>query len=315
MCERREDEILALESIYGPALSVTREGDAAAVAGGVVNIKALQPPFIVEFVLPSDYPESSPMVSVKASDGRRSELEDLRKDLACIVKASAGEEVLFHILERVKASAEASEGRGGGYEKEEQDEVGEGEEEEEDRGREEDDAQEQEAEEGEEPKRSFFPRKAEMMSTQLHEKTLEDLTIYHSEPMVERKSTFIAHLCLASSMQQVEAFRALICSHKSYSRATHNIFVYRFACPESGVVHADCDDDGETAAGSRLAEMVRLMGATGVAIIVSRWFGGQLLGPDRFKYINNVAKKLLEDKGFGDARTASTTSSKKKGAK
>jgi putative IMPACT (imprinted ancient) family translation regulator len=36
------------------------------------------------------------------------------------------------------------------------------------------------------------------------------------------------------------------------------------------------------------------MGVDGVAVIVSRWFGGILLGPDRFKLICNCARALLE---------------------
>ena len=70
-------------------------------------------------------------------------------------------------------------------------------------------------------------------------------------------------------------------------------------CPDTGVVHHDFDDDGETAAGGRVAEMVRLMGVSDVAIIVTRWFGGILLGADRFKHINNVARTLLENHGLG----------------
>ena len=41
------------------------------------------------------------------------------------------------------------------------------------------------------------------------------------------------------------------------------------------------------------------MGADGVAVIVSRWFGGTLLGPDRFKFISNAARRLLEEQGVG----------------
>jgi putative IMPACT (imprinted ancient) family translation regulator len=40
------------------------------------------------------------------------------------------------------------------------------------------------------------------------------------------------------------------------------------------------------------------MEVEGVAVIVTRWFGGILLGPDRFKYICNSARLLLEDNGF-----------------
>ena len=43
-------------------------------------------------------------------------------------------------------------------------------------------------------------------------------------------------------------------------------------------MYSDHDDDGETAAGGRLAEVLRLMPAMGIAVIVTRNFGGILLG-------------------------------------
>ena len=78
------------------------------------------------------------------------------------------------------------------------------------------------------------------------------------------------------------------------AKATHNIFAYRFTDADTGVCFHDNDDDGETAAGARLAEILRLMGADGVAVVVTRGFGGTLLGPARFRLINNCARRLLE---------------------
>lgn len=56
----------------------------------------------------------------------------------------------------------------------------------------------------------------------------------------------------------------------------------------------DHDEDGETAAGGRLLHMLQATKATGVCVVVSRWFGGVHLGPDRFRQINNAARELLE---------------------
>lgn len=50
------------------------------------------------------------------------------------------------------------------------------------------------------------------------------------------------------------------------------------------------------------------MDADNVMVVVSRWYGGINLGPDRFKHINNVARILLLSsklvshilKSFGD---------------
>jgi putative IMPACT (imprinted ancient) family translation regulator len=128
-------------------------------------------------------------------------------------------------------------------------------------------------------------------------------------------------------MAEVCAFREAVLTDRRFASATHNVFAYRFlaAAParagaDSGgggpatplIAHHDCDDDGETAAGTRLAEMLRLMGAEGVAMVVSRWFGGVKLGPDRFKLICGVARALLEAQGFGRPLSGVTTSGGRK---
>jgi hypothetical protein len=126
------------------------------------------------------------------------------------------------------------------------------------------------------------------------------VTVIHGPVMVEQKSSFQAHIAAVHSMEEVMQFKRIVLSDKKIARATHNIFAYRFTCPRgTGVIYHDCDDDGETAAAGRVAEMIRLMGIDGVAVIVSRWFGGILLGPDRFKFICNAARTLLEDNGYG----------------
>ena len=59
------------------------------------------------------------------------------------------------------------------------------------------------------------------------------------------------------------------------------------------ILKHDNDDDGEDAAGSRLAHLLELRRETSVLVVVSRWFGGISLGPKRFAHINNVARELL----------------------
>lgn len=129
-------------------------------------------------------------------------------------------------------------------------------------------------------------------------KVSSNIEIFHSDVISEKKSSFQAHFARVNSINEVNEFRSFILNDKKFKKATHNIFVYRFI-GQNGLLYHDNDDDGETAAGSRLAEMIRLMNVEGIALIVSRWFGGILLGPDRFKYICNVARNLLEFHGYG----------------
>jgi putative IMPACT (imprinted ancient) family translation regulator len=58
--------------------------------------------------------------------------------------------------------------------------------------------------------------------------------------------------------------------------------------------------------------MLQAADVSGVAVVVSRWFGGVLLGPARFGLINNTARDLLTACGYissGKAGSQHTSSS------
>ena len=117
--------------------------------------------------------------------------------------------------------------------------------------------------------------------------------IYNSlNPIVVKKSVFVAHACRCDTIKQVEIAKRFILSCKKTANATHNIFAYRVL--DNGVIRQDYDDDGETAAGKRLLNLLQLLDVNNCMIIVSRWYGGINLGPLRFKCINNCARDLLE---------------------
>lgn len=83
-------------------------------------------------------------------------------------------------------------------------------------------------------------------------------------------------------------------SNSKIAKATHNISAHRFLSPD-GIQHQDNDDDGESAAGSRLAHLLQLLDVNNVLVVVSRWYGGVHLGADRFKDINQVRAGILGD--------------------
>ncbi|GAB5358537.1 hypothetical protein AAMO2058_000466800 [Amorphochlora amoebiformis] len=116
------------------------------------------------------------------------------------------------------------------------------------------------------------------------------------ETLVDRKSVFQAHVMRVESREEVRAAMDKLLTKKKIAKATHNISAFRFQ-GATGIVK-DCDDDGEAAAGGRLLHMMDLSNVEGVLVVVSRWYGGILLGPDRFRHINNVARQLLEAEGY-----------------
>eukprot|EP00842_Homolaphlyctis_polyrhiza_P000737 jgi/Hompol1/1664/HPOL_002740-RA len=146
--------------------------------------------------------------------------------------------------------------------------------------------------------------------------------IHSSEiPLVDRKSIFVAHVATVTTVAQVQLVKQALLSNKRIARATHNIAAYRIVDP-NGVVRQDCDDDGETAAGGRLLHLLQLTDACNVYVVVTRWYGGIHLGPARFKHINNIAREILEARGYvrrqlssGDAAGQTTNLSSKHSGK
>ena len=63
--------------------------------------------------------------------------------------------------------------------------------------------------------------------------------------------------------------------------------------PRAPAVAKGFDDDGEARGGQRLLGMLGKEGALGCAVVVSRWFGGEMLGKARFEHIMGAGRRLL----------------------
>lgn len=141
-----------------------------------------------------------------------------------------------------------------------------------------------------------------------------------SESLVVSKSTFIARaLSVENLPEATSSISHLLSTNKKVATATHNITAWRIKsrlsreAPEITV--QDCDDDGETAAGGRLLHLMQLMDVWNVVVVVTRWYGGVKLGPDRFRCINMVARESLVKGGFTGADGDQQNPSKGKGKK
>jgi hypothetical protein len=120
-----------------------------------------------------------------------------------------------------------------------------------------------------------------------------------SEPVTEKKSIFVARCTPVADKQAASSALAhLLATNKKVASATHNITAWRIQALDTGVTVQDCDDDGETAAGGRLLHLMQLMDVWNVVVVVTRWYGGTKLGPDRFRIINSAARDALVKGGF-----------------
>jgi hypothetical protein len=88
------------------------------------------------------------------------------------------------------------------------------------------------------------------------------------------------------------------------AKATYNIWACRILDEEKKSYIEDCDDDGESAAGGRLLHLLQTSDANNVIVIVTRWHGKIEIGPERFKHINDCAKKILQSHGIIESKTS-----------
>lgn len=123
-------------------------------------------------------------------------------------------------------------------------------------------------------------------------------SIHHGNPITDRRSTFQAHLAPVVTPRQVKRVLEKLYENKKIASATHNIYAYRIYCEDKQTFLQDCEDDGETAAGGRLLHLMQILNVHNVLVVVSRWYGGILLGPDRFKHINNCARNILVEYNY-----------------
>ena len=146
------------------------------------------------------------------------------------------------------------------------------------------------------------------------------LTVHvaHGEPIVDRGSVFLASLAFPIDSQfGASAALVRLGADARHVGSDHRMTAYRFVRGEDRAgpsvdgggmmtgkgkrkarrrapeVVKEFDDDGETNGGRRLLGMLSKEGAVGVAVLVSRVYGGVNLGKARFEHIMRAGRTLL----------------------
>ncbi|XP_048744451.2 protein IMPACT-B-like isoform X2 [Ostrea edulis] len=285
----QDEEIEALSAIYGDDWVIV-DSDSKKYGIKVADENSANMIFM-EVSFPPDYPKTSPPQYILSAPWLRREerisLEDALADIYC---ANIGESVIFLWVEKIREFLqEKSE-----MKVETKPDVASPE-------------KVEEKSEGEEDwSEDSFAKIQEELIKRSHsteqEETKEEVTcpdIHHGESFMDRKSVFQGHIAAISHTKQVKLVLDSLCQSKKIAMATHNIYAYRIIQnDQSDVYYQGCEDDGETQAGSRMLHLMQIVDARNVIVVVTRWYGGVHLGPDRFKHINNCARQLLDDHGY-----------------
>ncbi|KAI5286312.1 eIF2 kinase Gcn2p negative regulator [Ascosphaera aggregata] len=128
-----------------------------------------------------------------------------------------------------------------------------------------------------------------------------------SDTLTRKKSVFLARAAHVTSEHDARKYvEHLIATDKKVAKATHNVTAWRIKGQGEFNDIQNSDDDGESAAGGKLLTLLQMTDAWNVMVVVSRWFGGIKLGPERFRAINSVAKDALSRGGWNESGNQDT---------
>ena len=116
-----------------------------------------------------------------------------------------------------------------------------------------------------------------------------------SAELEEKKSVFIGHATPVSSEEEARAFIDKI--KTKYYDARHNCYAYYL---NGGSIQRYSDDsEPQGTAGVPILNVIKMSGATDMCIVVTRYFGGILLGAGGLvRAYTGAAKLALDEAGF-----------------
>ncbi|OHE94542.1 hypothetical protein CORC01_10175 [Colletotrichum orchidophilum] len=128
-----------------------------------------------------------------------------------------------------------------------------------------------------------------------------------SRQVTFKSSTFVARVAnISNSTEASGLVRSLLLSEPQLQTATHNVWAYRVRRQGQGEqggqdkglgeVWEASEDDGETGCGEFIQRLIREAGITDVVVVLNRWFGGEMLGPDRWRLVRNVVTEALSQR-------------------
>ncbi|KAF9803864.1 hypothetical protein SFRURICE_013141, partial [Spodoptera frugiperda] len=127
--------------------------------------------------------------------------------------------------------------------------------------------------------------------------------IIHAEVIIDRKSIFQGH---AAEVHSIDDVNTVLSNNEATkikkiikTRENKTLIRYTasrrkgdgvglFECKGTTILQ-DCDDDGEAHAGGRMLHLLQILDQKNTLVVVTRWYGGIQLGPDRFRPIESFA--------------------------
>jgi hypothetical protein len=123
-----------------------------------------------------------------------------------------------------------------------------------------------------------------------------------SRKLSSRGSVFIAHaIPITSPSTRGTVFKSLMAEKPELETATHNAWAIRTSYGNSPLKQEASFDDGESGCGNFLLQQLRDLDISNTLVVLTRWYGGVMLGPDRWR----LMRECLNDALSSQKRTSS----------
>lgn len=122
-----------------------------------------------------------------------------------------------------------------------------------------------------------------------------------SSSITLKQSTFVARATtITEPSQRPNLLKSLLNTNPSLQSASHNVWAYRIR-PSASALHTAhvreaSHDDGETGGGDLLLRVLRDANVVDTLVVMTRWYGGVMLGPDRWRLMRNVVTGALSER-------------------
>ena len=113
----------------------------------------------------------------------------------------------------------------------------------------------------------------------------------HRAVMTMNRSHFQGHIVPIWSVDDVIPAIQVLCRDQRVAGASHLVYAYRVGNDRYYI--SNFEDDGEWGAGKEVMEVLAQRQCFNYLVAVTRWYGGQHLGPTRFQHIKDVANQAV----------------------
>lgn len=115
-----------------------------------------------------------------------------------------------------------------------------------------------------------------------------------SATLTSRASTFVAHAATVSNANlRPSLIKQLMAERPDLETASHNAWAIRTSFGASPLVQQASFDDGESGCGKFMLDILKEANITNTLVVLTRWYGGVMLGPDRWRLMRECVNDAL----------------------